>query len=164
MVRVRPTGIKGKTTAVRANPTVAKSKIMATARRTTSAKTETKTKVASSSKEVIKSHTAHMAASLSTTRLLMAKGNARVDLANSSPAIKVSKTGTKRGARAMVKTLMGIRDLVPKLATKESLASTMISLTTTRTEVMAVDMVDRLLLTITLPRLAQLRRITLTQS
>jgi hypothetical protein len=85
-------------------------------------------------------------------------------ITNSSPTIMVTKTGTRRVARATVKTSVVKRDLVPKLGIRASLASMMNSLATTRTEVMAGRMVDRLLLTITLPSLARPRRTTLTQS
>jgi len=161
--KVRATGIKGGVTAGRASPTVAK-RIMATARRTTSARTETNSTVASSNKEVIKSHTALMATNPSTTRLLTAKDLAMGVITNSSPTIMVTKTGTRRVARATVKTSVVKRDLVPKLGIRASLASMTNSLATTMTEVMAGSMVDRLLLTITLPSLVRPRRTTLTQS
>ena len=84
-----------------------------------------------------------------------------VAIINSS---RTNKTGTRRVARATVKSLVVTRDLVPKLGIRASLVLIMNSLATMRTRVMAINMVDRLLLTITLPSLVQPKRTIMTKS
>jgi hypothetical protein len=91
-----------------------------------------------------------MAASPSNKKLLTAGDLATVAIIKRIRAIIFSKTRSRKAARATVKSSVVTRNLVSKLGIRASLVSMINSLATTRTRVMARNMVDRLLLTIIL--------------
>ncbi len=91
-----------------------------------------------------------MAASPSNKKLLTAGDLATVAIIKRSRAIIFSKSRSRKAARATVKSSVVTRNLVSKLGIRASLVSMINSLATTRTRVMARNMVDRLLLTIIL--------------
>ncbi len=91
-----------------------------------------------------------MAASPSNKKLLTAGDLATVAIIKRIRAIIFSKTRSRKAARATVKSSVVTRNLVSKLGIRASLVSMMNSLATTRTRVMARNMVYRLLLTIIL--------------